>query len=182
MKHITEVLERCRDWHARAANTAEARARQLELQGEAQNAEIQLSRQSGHLAFRDAIHGALRSFKARERAKGFVAPTLEEVQAFSNEHADIKGRWPLEDIKSWFYHFESCGWLVGRGKKMKDWRAAALNGFKRWRDDHPISANAKPKTGDPDGWRKYLVEQRQPYVEFKYAPGHVQSDFKKQAK
>ena len=54
---------------------------------------------------------------AREK-KRFEKPTVEEI----NEYCKAKGFYI--DAQEFIDHYDSCGWVIGRDKPMKDWRAA----------------------------------------------------------
>ncbi len=55
--------------------------------------------------------------------KKTARPTLEEVQAYANEHGYAL------DVQHFYDYYESNGWRVGRNP-MKDWRAALRNWLK----------------------------------------------------
>lgn len=48
----------------------------------------------------------------------FKKPKLEEIKQYCDERGN------LIDAQHFFDYYEACGWAVGKGKKMKDWRAA----------------------------------------------------------
>lgn len=56
----------------------------------------------------------------KQRAKGFVPPTIQEVQNYIDE----KGY--QVDVSVFMNHYESNGWMVGKNK-MKKWKAAITN-------------------------------------------------------
>lgn len=176
------TLEKTIDYHTRMASSWSSKQALAEHAGNDDDVEKCARQRQSHLEAADAIRSAVRSLKRKASSQTFTPPTVEEVFAFSQQHSDIAGRWPLPDIKAWWNHFQSNGWLVSGKAKMKDWKAAALNGFKRWKEEHPQAATAgTAKAGDPDGWRKFLAVRRRPYVEFRFAPDQLKSDFRKQA-
>jgi len=62
-----------------------------------------------------------------KRGKGdeFVPPTAEEVRAYCQEqNCNI-------DPEYFVNYYASVGWVVGKGKKMKDWKATVKNWAKR---------------------------------------------------
>lgn len=73
------------------------------------------------------------------RAKAFVPPNLEEVEAFWRDKS-LRGS-PSE----FFNHYASCGWVVGRNKPMKDWHASAHQWSGRERQF------GKPAAVEPEG-------------------------------
>ena len=48
----------------------------------------------------------------------FIKPKIEEVEQYCAERGNGI------DAQHFFDYYEACGWQVGKGKKMKDWRAA----------------------------------------------------------
>jgi len=60
------------------------------------------------------------------KRKRFVPPELKEVKTFFHENKSS-----YQVAETFFYHFESNGWLVGGKAKMKNWKAAARNWITR---------------------------------------------------
>src|SRR5690554_589778 len=60
------------------------------------------------------------------KRKRFVPPELKEVKTFFH-----KNKSSYQVAETFFYHFESNGWLVGGRAKMKNWKAAARNWITR---------------------------------------------------
>ena len=56
---------------------------------------------------------------ARER---FTRPGRSEVEAYAHEIG-----LPPGEVPKWFDHYDACGWVVGRNKPMRDWKAALRN-------------------------------------------------------
>lgn len=83
----------------------------------------------------------------KNKAKRFVKPTVEEVEAYVRE----KG-YPIDAVRFVDY-YESVGWVIGKGKKMQDWRRAVNNWAARQtgdssakyrRSDEPAAYAAQP--------------------------------------
>lgn len=124
------------------------------------------------------VSEAIRHMTAKSKREDFIPPTWEELRSYTIEALP---KWPIEDVQSWWDHFDSCGWVIGdgRGKKMKEWRSAARNGFRNWKKKNPGSQGAPQLVGDPDGWPKFLTDEGQSYQEFKYAPQFLRAKFSK---
>ena len=71
----------------------------------------------------------------KPKARGFVKPTVEEIESYCKERSNEV------EAESFFDFYESKGWLVGK-TKMKDWKAAVRN----WER----SNKTEPKTGKVD--------------------------------
>lgn len=48
----------------------------------------------------------------------FIKPTIEQIKEYANEV------FPQLDADRFYDHYNACGWVVGRNKPMKDWKAA----------------------------------------------------------
>ena len=57
--------------------------------------------------------------RARKR---FTRPERSEVEAYAHEIG-----LPPGEVPKWFDHYDACGWVVGRNKPMRDWKAALRN-------------------------------------------------------
>ena len=66
----------------------------------------------------------------------FSKPTLDELRGYARE-IGFRGF----DAERFFDYYECCGWVVGRNKPMRDWRAAVRN----WR------RMDQERRGDPGG-------------------------------
>ena len=55
----------------------------------------------------------------RRIRKIFMKPTEQEVSAYAKEHG-----YPAFNAMRFIAHYDSCGWLVGKDKPMKDWKGA----------------------------------------------------------
>jgi len=64
-----------------------------------------------------------------EMPRGFRKPTVNELRGYARE---IK--YTNFDADRFFDYYECCGWIVGKGKPMKDWRAAVRNWRRMDRD------------------------------------------------
>lgn len=58
-------------------------------------------------------------------------PTVEEVRAYCKERRNNI------DPERFVDYYTSVGWVVGKGKKMKDWRSAVRNWEQRHKEDKP---------------------------------------------
>lgn len=76
------------------------------------------------------------------RAKRFIKPTTKEIQDYLISRIGNSPKAALETNK-FFDHYESIGWVVGKNKPMKDWKAAARNWISRMPD---YANNGEPKT------------------------------------
>lgn len=77
---------------------------------------------------------------SQKTKKRFIKPTLEEVKEYCQEkNYDIS---PEQFIN----YYESCGWEIKKGQKMKDWKAA-VNGWvirqKKWDKEKQQKQQAK---------------------------------------
>ena len=68
----------------------------------------------------------------RAKRERFSPPSLDDIKTF----------WQSERLRgspdAFRDHYESCGWVIGKGKPMKDWKAAARNWSRRqseWEGD-----------------------------------------------
>ena len=88
-------------------------------------------------------------FERKEKEKKgfsstFVPPTEVEVSAYVKEH-DLKVN-PTKFID----YYESVGWIVGKGKKMKDWRAACRNWSARETESNAKKTQSQNKSFDAE--------------------------------
>ena len=176
----TTKLERLAVFLHRAADVAEAKARQHTEAREPRLAELESRRALRCQDFSETLNEAISELKRpRARNEPFKAPTWEQVKAFA-----VKAGWPEPDARSWFNHFKSCGWIIGKNKPMKDWLCAAENGFKRWQKDKAPRGNgqrviAELDKGDPQKWEAFLIFRKIGYTEFRYAMDYLKTDFRK---
>jgi hypothetical protein len=59
--------------------------------------------------------------KSGQTAKRFIHPSIQDVE----EYAKTEGL--KVDASAFVDYYESVGWIVGKGKSMKDWKASARN-------------------------------------------------------
>jgi len=77
----------------------------------------------------------------------FVKPTTDEIR----EYAESNGYDDL-DVAKFYDYYEAGGWVVGRNKPMKDWRAAVRNwqrNEKKWRSEKPVDPDLAFFMGEP---------------------------------
>lgn len=70
------------------------------------------------------------------RERNFRKPTLEQVQEYLDEKGET--RFTAQEFCD---YYDTVGWIVGRGKKMKDWHGAV----RLWISNRNKKAN-EPKT------------------------------------
>jgi hypothetical protein len=78
--------------------------------------------------------------KPKEKKTVFRRPSVGEVAAFATENL------LRIDAQAFVDHYDACGWVVGRNKPMKDWKAAVRN----WERRQASFVNAE-KTDDAKG-------------------------------
>ncbi len=83
-----------------------------------------------------------------KRTRAFVKPTIEEVRAYCTERN--KG----VNAETWFDHYQSNGWKVGKNA-MKDWRAAV----RKWENSLFDNGNRTPQTAETWAERKKREQQ-----------------------
>jgi len=114
----------------------------------------------------------------REKATG-NPPLWSDVIEFVTSEPELSA-WPEADVRSWFNHFESNGWLVSGKAKMKNWKAAARNGFSNWRTKHPkkegLLTSSSPDS-DPKGWREFLKAKGCPYKPHAFGVPHLKDEY-----
>lgn len=181
---VDELIKLAESMEAGAA-VAEAKAAEHGKAGELEEKERQLGRAARAKHFAGVARHFHAVVKRREKQAAFTAPTIAEVIGFAQADEVCMG-WPLDDVKSWWRHFESNGWRLKGGARMKDWKCAAQNGASRWKRDHsqastPASRRptpaAKAAKKDPDGWRDFLRVIGKPYEAYEFAAGFLQRDF-----
>lgn len=72
----------------------------------------------------------LRCGESKKR-KRFIAPTIEEVEAYSME------RNSRVNVEKFFDYYTANGWVQGKGKPIKDWKAAFRNWERRDEEERP---------------------------------------------
>lgn len=82
----------------------------------------------------------IKEIKEIENNKRFTPPTIEEVRSFIKEEGI-----PI-DPDYFFDHYESSGWILKGGQKMKNWKATARNWGRRENNGRP-SGNSSANSG-----------------------------------
>lgn len=181
---VEELIKLAESMEAGAA-VAEALAVKHGKAGDLEEKERQLGRAARGKHFAGVARHFHAVVKRREKQAAFTPPTQAEVIGFAQSDETCQG-WPLDDVKSWWRHFESNGWRLKGGAKMKDWRCAAQNGASRWKKEHhqastPTSRRpapaAKGKKEDPAGWKDFLRVLNKPYEPHEFATGFLLRDF-----
>ena len=80
---------------------------------------------------------------ANRKTSRFVPPTVEEVRAYCQERRNAV------DPQRFVDYYTANGWTQGRGKPIKDWRAAVRTWESR-DTGRPAGGNAKPVPSDAD--------------------------------
>ncbi|MCR5697728.1 MAG: DUF6291 domain-containing protein [Marinilabiliaceae bacterium] len=78
--------------------------------------------------------------------KRFQKPTVEQLEAYAAEQG-----YTTFDAKKFYYYYESVGWVVSKGKPMKDWKAAVKNWVsndKKWNIQNRSSGYRHPTAID----------------------------------
>jgi hypothetical protein len=75
----------------------------------------------------------------------FVKPTVEEVDAYRIEQGLNLNPHNFVD------YYDSVGWVVGKNKPMKDWKAAAKNWARREKQSAPVDITS-PKSYEMEGF------------------------------
>lgn len=166
-------LLRCADWHDAHAALALAKAAEHHHAGERDDFLKQQARAEGHASYAEIIREAHAVITRKERARANPnAPTIEELLAFAKELG-----WPQPDAEAWFDHFNSNGWKVSGTTPMKDWRAAARNGFRRWKAAHQPAAKSAAVHADPEGWQTFLKSINRKPEEYRYVADWLKTEF-----
>ena len=83
-----------------------------------------------------------REAQKRPRAQ-FVPPTLEEIKQYSEEIGN-----QLVDPVSFFEYYSANGWIQGKNKKLRDWKAAFRLWIRREKSEKSAAAD-KDSSGTP---------------------------------
>lgn len=140
---IAEELARLATILAGKADTSDAMAAEHALARNMDDWAKEIARAKSARHFVGILTEAAKKLKERAKRQGFARPSWEEVCALAKESYPT---WPAEDVRGWFDHFESCGWKIGGGKPMADWRAALRNGFRNAKQRTPQLAPPRPAT------------------------------------
>lgn len=84
--------------------------------------------------------------KPKRSRKQFTRPTLEEVAAYCQERGNSI------DPQHFLDYYDSCGWIVGKNKPMKDWKAAMRNWESRRKQSTPTEQDGNQQN-DNNGFR-----------------------------
>lgn len=84
--------------------------------------------------------------KPKRSRKQFTRPTLEEVAAYCQERGNSI------DPQHFLDYYDSCGWIVGKNKPMKDWKAAIRNWESRRKQSTPTEQDGNQQN-DNNGFR-----------------------------
>jgi hypothetical protein len=82
--------------------------------------------------------------KAKKERTKFVAPTLDEVAAYCRERSNGI------DPEAFLAHYEANGWVQGRGKPIKSWKAAMRTWEARRRADQSTNSRGYDVTAEDD--------------------------------
>lgn len=185
-----ESLERLAHHLETKAAVCAAKATEHRGHKEHTEAEREDNRGTSALYYVGVLRRVTRQMREKDAPENWNAPTIEEVKAyvFSFAAAEKLPHMPLDEIASWYDHFQSNGWKVSGKTVMKDWKGAARNGFRRWlRDrlrahgtvDKTASAIVRDHSQDPEGWRTFLGSKGKPYKPFKVALDHLKEEFQR---
>jgi hypothetical protein len=176
----TAKLERVALALDRAADVAKAKMQQHLTHGEGADASKEATRSARMIGFAADVREAIKELTRRNRISHGQSnrPEWEEALAYAKEIG-----FPEAQLRTWYDHFESNGWKVGKARTpMKDWRAAIRNGKAGWiRDRSGTPAKSTMSaTVDPPGWRDFLSGRKIPFVDFTSAMPYLRDDFRKQ--
>lgn len=166
-----------------AADVAEAKVRYHLEHKEPDDAQREQERADSGRHFSQVCVYFVKVLKAKERAKKWQPPTVDEVVEYAKA-AELQ--WPRPAIQEWWDYYQSVEWKVGKNK-MKDWQAAARNGARRWREKKgqqfigaspQRNGNGLQREPDPEGWREFITTVlRRPYKEFALALPYQRQEF-----
>lgn len=171
-----EELEALASGMEAQTKVAHAKHAELCLQKEPGQAAIYERKVSRGQHYIEVIRNAIRLLKARQKSGAFIPPSFPELAEYC---ATAFPTWPKSDYLSWWNHFESCGWKIGKGKSMVNWKRAAANGFKNWGEKNSSGKATATKEEDPVGWREFLVKAGRPYSPYRFEAEFVRADYMK---
>ena len=79
------------------------------------------------------------SIEGEQKRKRFVPPTLEEVKDYCSERKNNV------DAERFFDYYSANGWVQGKNKPIKDWKACV----RTWEKNDKGSPAVKPQKDDP---------------------------------
>lgn len=82
-----------------------------------------------------------------KKTKAFAKPSVSELQAYIDQIGSTVDAGKFRD------YYDSVGWTIGKGKPMKDWRAAV----RTW---EAKAQSEKPKRKDPMGFMNELLAKK----------------------
>lgn len=80
----------------------------------------------------------------KKRKEPFSRPDIAEVAAYAAEAGYTM------DPQAFMDHYDACGWVVGKNKPMRDWKAAVRNWVRRNGEFGGAGAEAKDSSFDTD--------------------------------
>lgn len=91
--------------------------------------------------------------KADKPPARFVAPSVEEVQAYINEHDYAV------DAAAFVDYYTANGWVQGKGKPIKDWKAAVRTWARREKKDNPEPERRMELVTHEDGTKTWRMKE-----------------------
>jgi len=171
-----QTLTEIREAYARNVATCEARAAEHEAHGEHEQALAMTKRATKGRAYVETLDDAIKSLTAKAKIASFSKPTFDEVFEYTQQTFPS---WPRDDVRAWYDHFEACGWKMGKGKAMTNWRAGTRTGFTFWKRDNPNKASVTITKAKDDSWGAFLAATGHPKTEMRLAPEVMLQAFEK---
>lgn len=73
--------------------------------------------------------------RLESKKKNFYPPSKLEVELYLRAEKNIPYPYSEDIAENFISYYGMVGWIVGKGKKMVDWRLAAGRFTKRWKED-----------------------------------------------
>ena len=102
--------------------------------------------------------------KKEQRHKNFVKPTIEEIEAY------IKSQGYKSSAEEFFNYHEAGGWVIGRNKPMRDWRAAVRTWESKERKKRPTAYDVNPEDKIKEIKFKSYMREKYPDIETAHKP------------
>ena len=102
--------------------------------------------------------------KKEQRHKNFVKPTIEEIDAY------IKSMGYKSSAEEFFNYHEAGGWVIGRNKPMRDWRAAVRTWESKERKKRPTAYDVNPEDKIKEIKFKSYMREKYPDIETAHKP------------
>lgn len=102
--------------------------------------------------------------KKEQRHKNFVKPTIQEIDAY------IKSQGYKSSAEEFFNYHEAGGWVIGRNKPMRDWRAAVRTWEIKEKKKHPTTYDIKPDDSEREAKYKSYMRDKYPDIETAHKP------------